>query len=130
MAEVQGRSGVGASWRATLPPGSGWHAVRSVFAVLWPPQTSPQVYEERITLWRADSLAEAVAMAEEEATTYADLGDGEPFTYLGLTQSYRLFDEPGDGAEVFSLMRDSALPAADYLGAFFDTGAERHHLLD
>jgi hypothetical protein len=36
-----------------------------------------------------------------------------------------LFGEPVDGAEVFSLMRDSQLAPAEYLDAFFDTGSER-----
>jgi hypothetical protein len=33
--------------------------------------------------------------------------------------------EPGKGAEVFSLMRESGLPADEYVGRFFATGAER-----
>lgn len=45
--------------------------------------------------------------------------------YLGLAQAYRLADEPGDGAEVFSLVRKSDLDDKAYLDAFFDTGTER-----
>lgn len=45
--------------------------------------------------------------------------------YLGLVQAYNLADEPGHGAEVFSLILDSDLPATDYVTAFFDTGSER-----
>lgn len=36
-----------------------------------------------------------------------------------------LFTAPRDGAEVFSLMRDSDLEPDDYLDAFFSTGNER-----
>lgn len=37
----------------------------------------------------------------------------------------RLFDEPGHGAEVFSLLRDSHLEGDEYIQAFFATGSER-----
>ena len=36
-----------------------------------------------------------------------------------------LFDAPADGAEVFLLMRMSALQPSAYLDAYFDTGEER-----
>jgi hypothetical protein len=45
--------------------------------------------------------------------------------YLGLAQAYRLGDPPGDGAEVFSLVRGSDLGDEAYLDTFFDTGTER-----
>ncbi|SCG64273.1 hypothetical protein GA0070213_10871 [Micromonospora humi] len=40
-----------------------------------------------------------------------------------------MFDEWGHGAEVYSLMRDSDLPAGAYLTRFFDTGDERQGTL-
>jgi hypothetical protein len=46
-------------------------------------------------------------------------------TFGGLVQAYRLFDEPGHGAEVFSLVRKSGLEPQAYLTGFFDTGQER-----
>jgi hypothetical protein len=98
--------------------------VRCIFAVL-PPETSPQIYEERITLWRADSFDEAIAMAEEEARRYAEDDREQPFTYLGLAQAYRAYEGPRHGAEVFSLMRESDHEPDDYLDTFFDTGQER-----
>jgi hypothetical protein len=105
--------------------GSGWYSVRCVVAVGWPPEAVGNTYEERITLWRAESADQAVARAEAEAEDYAaEIEDG-PSTYTGLAQCYRLADEPGDGAEVFSLMRESELAADDYLDRFFDTGSER-----
>jgi hypothetical protein len=82
----------------------------------------PATYEERITLWRASSPMEAVTLAEAEAGGYAADVAGE---YLGLAQVYSLTAEPGHGAELFSLLRDSRLSPAAYLDAFFDTGAER-----
>ncbi|MER5637269.1 hypothetical protein ABT095_09955 [Kitasatospora sp. NPDC002227] len=99
-----------------------WYAVRCVFEwTSWEGRT----YEERITLWQAASAEEAIALAEAEALTYAaDNG----FRYLELAQSYHLYDTPGQGAEVFSLLRDSGLEPEQYLDAYFDTGGE--HLTD
>ncbi|WP_202976559.1 hypothetical protein [Curtobacterium sp. HSID17257] len=93
-----------------------WFAVRCVF------RYRPGTYEERIVTVLATSAEDAIAKAEDDAAEYADTLGAE---YLGLAQSYELFDEPGDGAEVFSLMRDSDLPDDAYLDAFFDTGGER-----
>jgi hypothetical protein len=45
--------------------------------------------------------------------------------YTGLAQAYLLFDEVGDGAEVFSLLRTSNLDPDAYLDRYFDTGHER-----
>jgi hypothetical protein len=42
-----------------------------------------------------------------------------------VAQSYELYDEPGDGAEVFSLIRVSDLEPSDYVDRYFDTGTER-----
>lgn len=105
--------------------GSGWFGVRCVFAVGWPPEAEGRSYEERVTLWRAASLEEAIGLAEGEAREYAATINDSPDTYLGLAQAYRMLDEPGHGAEVFSLVRDSGLGHEDYLDAFFDTGEER-----
>ncbi len=78
-----------------------------------------------MTLWRASSTEEAIARTEAEAREYAAAIIDAPSTFLGLGQSCELYDEPGDGAEVFSLLRDSALSPTEYLVAFVDTGAER-----
>jgi hypothetical protein len=79
------------------------------------------VYEERITLWRTASADEAIEQAEEEAHDYESRIGVE---YLGIAQSYRLADEPGPGAEVFSLVRTSGLAPDPYLDTFYDTGTE------
>jgi hypothetical protein len=99
---------------------SGWIAVRCLFD-LDPGGRSPRRYEERITLWQAADLDAAIALAEAEAAVYAqDLG----LAYAGLAQAYDLVDEPGHGAEVFSLIRDSDLAPEEYLDRFFATGDE------
>lgn len=109
---------------------SGWFAVRCVFRNGWPepaPDDPPgHDYEERITLWRASSAEEAIANAEAEAEIYASTIYEAPSEFLGLAQSYELFDSPDvDGAEAFSLIRHSVLNPDDYLTAFFNTGDER-----
>ena len=98
----------------------GWYSVRCVFQ--WNSWEGAP-FEERITLWQAESLQDAIALAEAEATEYAaDNG----VAYLDLAQGYVLGSDtaPSQGSEVFSLLRDSGLAPADYLDAFFDTGSE------
>ncbi|MFI6321541.1 hypothetical protein ACIBG8_28660 [Nonomuraea sp. NPDC050556] len=96
-----------------------WYAVRCLFHWREPYDT----YEERITIWRATSLEEAVELAEQEAAEYCETG---PFEYLELAQAYHLAEEAiQPGAEVFSLLRDSDLEPKAYLDTFFDTGTER-----
>ncbi len=86
----------------------------------------PAAFEYR----RAASADEAIERAEAEAVDYAASIEESPGVYLGLAQSFKLFDDPGDGAEVFSLMRTSGLDPEAYLDAFFDTGTERQSRLD
>jgi hypothetical protein len=79
------------------------------------------LYEERITLWVASDFDEAIALAEEEARTYASGGD----EYFGYCQAYALFESiEKSGVEVFSLLRESDLDPKEYVDAFFDTGEE------
>ena len=98
-----------------------WFGVRCVF------HDPEGTYEERVTIWKADVFEEAVLLAEADAKDYAaDVGS----EFLGFAQAYVMPDEPGQGAEVFSLLRDSDLDPDEYLDAFFDTGAEREASLD
>ena len=84
-------------------------------------QRRRHLYEERITLWQADSADEAIEAAEREAHTYA----GENAEYLDACQSYALFDAvSASGVEVFSLLRESDLEPEAYVDTFFDTGDE------
>lgn len=93
-----------------------WFSARTIFR-----HEDLDTYEERVTLWRARSSEEAIELAEAEADKYCS--DGTT-TFLGLTQAFQLYDEPGHGAEIYSLMRDSELEPDPYLDAFFDTGHE------
>jgi hypothetical protein len=112
-----------------------WYAVRCLFRTTenrpWGPTdlaAGENAYEERITLWRAASLDEAVERAESEARAYADAIEGDSTEYVGLAQAFHLIEEPADGAEVYSLIRVSELMPDDYLDRFFDTGRERQRI--
>jgi hypothetical protein len=100
-----------------------WYSVRCVFVTA----AEPTAYEERVTVWRAAGFAEATALAETEATEYAAAAGCR---YLHLAQAFHLADDLAHGAEVYSLIRESSLPAGAYLSRFFDTGTERHAALD
>ncbi|WP_062288707.1 DUF4288 domain-containing protein [Demequina phytophila] len=102
-----------------------WYSVRCVFR--FPDIEGRHIYEERITLWRAETAEQAIDLADDEARDYVDRLDSEDShpEYLGLAQSYRLADEVGHGAEVFSIMRDSTLDPSDYIDWFLATGDER-----
>ncbi|WP_432855162.1 hypothetical protein ACQPXB_21780 [Amycolatopsis sp. CA-161197] len=96
-----------------------WFAVRCVFR--WT-AADERPYEERITLWRAGDLETALAHGESEAREYAE---NTGVTYLGLAQGYATGEtELAPGSEVFSLLRESALPPEEYLDRHFDTGGE------
>jgi hypothetical protein len=105
--------------------GPNWYAVRCLFRFGYGPEETEAGYEERITLWRAASFDEAIARAEAEAQSYAAGLDDDPGAITDLVQAYHLFDEPGDGAEIFSLIRMSDLDTNAYINTFFDSGTER-----
>ena len=99
------------------------YSVRCLFR--WQPrpdQRAMHLYEERITLWYAESLDQAIELAEREAATYANDGD----EFLGYSQAYALPELVSvHGVEVFSLLRESDLEPRQYIDTFFDTGTER-----
>lgn len=95
-----------------------WYSVRCIF------EWSPTVYEERVLLWEAASIDEAIGLAEAEAHEYAQTVLGG--RYLGLAQAYEIGERrPGSGDEVYSLIRTSDEDPESYLTRFFDTGTER-----
>lgn len=87
------------------------------------------VYEERLTMWNASSLGEALELAEKEEKEYIGHSTSvkEGMMSLGLYQAYWShvdIDLKIQGMEVFSLLRESDLKPDAYLDAFFDTGTE------
>jgi hypothetical protein len=123
----------------------GWYGVRHVIS--WGGRVEDgNSYEERVTLWRADSFEDAIHRAETEAAEHVEiLGDGE---VLDVFQTYLVTDDAGSakasvaegvtaagerdgvilegesGLEVFSLIRESDLSPKEYVDRFFDTGTE------
>ena len=98
-----------------------WFGCRSI--IRWPDlPTDKESYEERITIWRADSPTDAMALAEAESAKYAAANKLED---LGFTQVYEMITKAANGAEVFSLIRDSYLQPDEYLNSFIATGGER-----
>jgi len=97
-----------------------WFATRCFFLIeagaILP--ESGQTYEERITLWRAADAGQAMEKAMAEAETYAEENDFERVDYI---QSYEC-DEPREGAEAWSLMRESWLVPEGYIGRFVIEG--------
>jgi len=98
-------------------------SVRCIFK--WSPRADQKLkylYEERITLWQAENLEQAIEFAENEASEYSD----ESCEFLGLSQGYTMFElTQGNGIEVFSLLRESNLEPELYLESFFKSGSER-----
>jgi hypothetical protein len=92
-----------------------WFGIRFIF------EADKEVYEERITVWEADSFVQALARGEADALEYADQISGK---YLGLAQAFMMPDGCADGNEVFSLIRQSRLKPEAYVDHFFDTGGE------
>jgi hypothetical protein len=95
-----------------------WYGVRCVFQS---PSGDGFAYEERVTLWRAGDIDEAIALAENEATEHAK---DQKVEYTGMAQAYWLLVPPASGKPVFSLVRESELDSDTYLDRFFDTGQE------
>jgi hypothetical protein len=100
--------------------GPQWFTVRCIFQLKSDAEADFS-YEERLTLWRAESIDDAIRLAEAEASDYETENGSE---YLGMAQAFHLFDPPEHGAEVFSLIRESDLEPEAYLDGFFDTGRE------
>jgi hypothetical protein len=98
-----------------------WFGVRSWFlfdagALL---EDHGQMYEERITLWRAGSATEAQRLAAVEADAYAaETGS----TRLDCVETFRMFDAPGQSVEVWSVHRESWLPPDEFLARFVTEG--------
>jgi hypothetical protein len=104
----------------------GIYSVRCV--IRWPrrpDQKRKYLYEERITIWRAKNIDDAIEKAELEACRY--MKGGSKKAAEGV-QAYWLSDSLGNfrnGAELFSLFRESDLPPGKYLTHYFLSGNER-----
>lgn len=95
-----------------------WYGVRSIYL-----HAELGAFEERVTIWLASTSEEAIGLAEADSSEYCDGLDG--VSYVGFSESFKMYDAPENGAEVFSLMRQSSLSAEAYITRFYDTGGER-----
>ncbi|WP_203831759.1 DUF4288 domain-containing protein, partial [Catellatospora citrea] len=99
-----------------------WYSARTFYR--W--QTwENRPFEERVVLFRATSLDEAIELAERESAEYAREGEHE---VLDMVQAYRISDmfsdgdeEMGAGTEVFSKLHALDLPANAFLDRY-DSG--------
>jgi hypothetical protein len=90
-----------------------WFSAKGVFVHRDSGSGPRQLYEERVLLVRARTFRKARKLAEKDAQKYERLLDGCAFTEF--VEVFRLFDEPGDGAEVFSTMEQSDLEPKEYV---------------
>lgn len=102
------------------PDDSGWYGVRCVFRS---EAEAGAQYEERVTLWRAQSFGAAHKIARQDARRFAGASGAE---FLEYSEAYFIDREIFElDAEVFSWQRESDLAPADYISTFYSTGKER-----
>ena len=81
------------------------------------------LFEERITLWMANSYEEAYVKAEKEAVEYANESNS---VFIQPVCAFHLFDENIiEGTEVYSIMRGSNLNPSTYRDTFCMTDRDR-----
>ena len=105
----------------------GWYSAKTVYKHHFIEDGDTKfLFEERVVLFRAASLDDAIVQAEAEAAKYC-AGSSRPIKYINYVMAYQLLfeEEVGHGTEVFSLMRESTLSNNAYLDRFFDDGHER-----
>jgi hypothetical protein len=100
-----------------------WFAVKCLFS--HPDRASDadgNLYEERITIWRASTFEEAFALAEAEAREYA----ADDCQFVRAAQAFHLFEESvRHGSEVWSVMRGSHMQPELYIETFCATPRDR-----
>jgi hypothetical protein len=89
-----------------------WYSAKCIFLHSDTAHGPKQMYEERVVLLRADSVA--IERAEREAEEYCR--DLNGCKYLGYVNVFDIHDgKPDDGAEIFSSMQMSNLKPKEYL---------------
>ena len=106
-----------------------WFSARCAFR--HPGLPSPEgasVFEERLILLRASDPDKAITKAELEARAYSAALELE---FLGFVSVYDLEEEsPGEGVEIYSVLRTCALDPDEYVSRFLDTGTEHSQTAD
>jgi hypothetical protein len=86
------------------------------------------LFEERVTLWKADTFEAAHRLAEAEAREYASEAN---CVFVASTDSFHLFDRiVKQGTEVYSIMRGSNLKPNVYRDTFCITKRDRAGALE
>ena len=103
---------------------AGWHSVKGLFRWYFKDGGETSNVEERVVLFRAANLDEALDMAEREALTYCE--EDPTANYLiesmGWWNAYRIADEAvGEGTEIHSRLMDTALSSKSFLRRYFPT---------
>ena len=103
---------------------SSWYGAKCIFEHKGLAQADNKtIYEERIVLIRAVGFDDAIRLGEAEAESYAAETDG--VRYVGFINVFQIFDhEMKEGAEVYSIMRESGLPVREFLDHYYDDGTE------
>jgi len=99
-----------------------WYSCKCIFSSTRDDTDCEFTYEERITLWNASDADAAIQLAEKEAKEYAKKNS---VSYSGFCTSYQLPLQPGEGAEIYSIIRNSDLDPEQYLDEHYDTAEER-----
>lgn len=111
------------------PPGASagwaWYAVRCVLLVRRGKRRRgrDRRYEERTTLWHAESAAQAAVRAEREARSYARSFGRPRLRLIYVAEPFRLAEAPGSGVEIHSLVRTSPAKPAAFLRRFCGVGS-------
>lgn len=101
-----------------------WYSVKSISKHIYPPDEI--VYEERIVLFRAQSLEEATKRGELEAKKYAkEHSSISNCSHVALINVFHLSEEKiKSGTKVWSIMRASDKLENDFVDHYEDDGTE------
>jgi hypothetical protein len=111
-------------------PSQDWYSVRSIFRSDLTEDGQPRrAFEERVVIFRAASLNEALAKGEAEAKRYASEWPLPKMLDHLVAFSLRT-DDLNEGEEVWSTIRDLNLTDADYLQRIYPGEGLRKPIAD
>jgi hypothetical protein len=95
-----------------------WFSAKQLFLHTPNDKRIKQWYEERIVLIRAATDDEAWEKAKAEGKEYSDFGD-DSCRFIEIVDLFKLFEEPGDMKEVYSIKNISSLKPDEYIFRFY-----------
>ena len=104
-----------------------WYSVKGLFRWYFKDTGETANFEERVVLFRAGSLEEALALATDEARVYCTEDKSANFKIesLGHFRAYLIDEKPTQGVEVFSRLMDSKLSAPSFLKRYYPISHEQ-----